>query len=228
MTTTPDEVPKRFLYIFLDEAGNFDFSSNGTQYFLLGCISKERPFNAYRELTELKYNLVEQKTDIEYFHASEDRQAVRDAVFNIICSHIHGVRYDSVIVEKRKTGPSLQAEEKFYPKMLGYLLRHVLAQHDLSLFQEAIVFTDRIPVAKKKKAIEKAVKETLATVLPTTAIYRIYHHDSKSNVDLQIVDYFNWAVFKKWERKDVRSYDLIKKASKSEFDIFRTGMTHYY
>jgi hypothetical protein len=59
----------RFLYIFLDEAGNLDFSSNGTKYFLLTSVTKERPFLAYKEMTELKYDLVEQGLDIEYFHA---------------------------------------------------------------------------------------------------------------------------------------------------------------
>ncbi len=35
---------------------------------------------------------------------------------------------------------------------------------------------------------------TLAGMLPKTARYRVLHHDSKSNMDLQIVDYCNWAV----------------------------------
>ena len=47
----------RFLYIFLDEAGNLDFSPTGTRFFLLGAVTKERPFHAYKELTELKYDL---------------------------------------------------------------------------------------------------------------------------------------------------------------------------
>jgi hypothetical protein len=46
----------RFLYVFLDEAGNFDFSPGGTKYFILSAVSKERPFQAYQEMTELKYN----------------------------------------------------------------------------------------------------------------------------------------------------------------------------
>ena len=47
----PEEPKERFLYIFLDEAGNLDFSPNGTKYFVLGGITKERPFRAYKELT---------------------------------------------------------------------------------------------------------------------------------------------------------------------------------
>ena len=76
---------------------------------------------------------------------------------------------------------SFQANEKFYPKMLGYLLRYILKQHQLSKYKEIIVFTDRIPIQRKKKAVEKAIKETLAKMLPESARYRIYHHDSKSN-----------------------------------------------
>ena len=73
---------ERFLYIFLDEAGNPDFSPNGSRFFALGSITKERPFNAYKELTELKYDLVEQGTALEYFHATENArtQPGQDAV----------------------------------------------------------------------------------------------------------------------------------------------------
>ncbi len=149
---------KRFLYIFLDEAGNLDFSINGTKYFLLTSIAKERPFLAYMEMTELKYDLVEQGLDIEYFHASEDSPFIRKKVFDIILDKLKGMRIDSLIVEKRKTGPALRVEECFYPRMLGYLLNHILKFYDLSLYSEVIVFTDRIPINKKRKAIEKAVK----------------------------------------------------------------------
>ena len=73
----------RFLYIFLDEAGNLDFSPTGTRFFLFGAITKERPFHAYKELTELKYDLTELGTELEYFHASENAQPVRNRVFDI-------------------------------------------------------------------------------------------------------------------------------------------------
>jgi hypothetical protein len=63
-------VSNQILYIFLDEAGNFDFSPGGTKYFTFTGVSKERPFLAYQELTELKYDIIEGGTNIEYFHAS--------------------------------------------------------------------------------------------------------------------------------------------------------------
>jgi len=71
----------RFLYIFLDEAGNLDFSSSGTKYFILGAVVKERPFLACRQLIDLKYDIIEHGADIDKFHASEDTQHVRNSVF---------------------------------------------------------------------------------------------------------------------------------------------------
>jgi len=220
--------PSSFLYIFLDEAGDFDFSPSGSKYFILSSVTRERPFGDYSEFINLKYRLVEQGMDIEYFHASEDRQAVRDQVFDIIKRNLGGMRIDAVVIEKRKTGPALCEEMRFYPRMLGYLLRYVLERHSLDQYGEVIVFTDRIPVKGKRNAVEKAIKTTLSSMLPKTARYRLLHHDSKSNFQLQIADYCNWAIYRKWSRNDLRSYDLIKPAVRSEFDIFRTGTTFYY
>lgn len=219
---------ERFLYIFLDEAGNLDFSANGTRFFLLGALTKERPFNAYKDLTELKYDLVELGTELEYFHASENAQPVRNRVFEVIRRNLTGVRIDALVVEKRKTGPALQAEEAFYPRMLGYLLKYVLQQHDLKVFKEVLVFTDAIPIRKKRGTIEKIIKTTLASQLPAGACYRLIHHESKSNLDLQIADYCTWALYRKWNSGDLRSHQLIQPAVASEFDIFRTGSTFYY
>jgi len=218
----------RFLYIFLDEAGNLDFSPTGTKYFLLGALTKERPFHAYKELTELKYDLAELGLDLEYFHAAEDNQATRNRVFDIVRGNLGGVRVDALVVEKCKTGPAMRAEEQFYPRMLGCLLDYILKQHDLSLYREVIVFTDTLPVQKRRTALEKAVKTTLAAVLPSTARYRLLHHASKSNLDLQIADYCTWAIYRKWNSGDARSYQHIQSAVTSEFDIFRTSTTRYY
>ena len=218
----------RFLYIFLDEAGNLDFSPTGTRFFMLGAVTKERPFNAYRELTELKYDLTELGTDLEYFHASENAQPIRNRVFDIIKRNLGGIRIDALVVEKRKPGPALQAKESFYPRMLGYLLKYILERQPLAAFKEVIVFTDRIPIHKKRAAIEKALKVTLANQLPKSARYRVLHHDSKSNFDLQIADYCTWAIYRKWNCGDERSFCHISPAVTSEFDIFQSGTTHYY
>ncbi len=210
----------RFLYIFLDEAGNLDFSPSGTRYFLLGAVTKERPFNAYKELTDLKYDLAERGLDLEYFHAAEDNQITRNRVFEVIHRHLGGIKIDALIAEKHKTVLGLRVEHHFYPRMLGLLLRRILCQYELDAYREVIVFTDSLPVQKHRASMEKAVKTTLATILPPSARYRLLHHASKSNIDLQIADYCTWAIYRKWNLGDQRSYQHIKAAVSSETEIF--------
>lgn len=179
-------------------------------------------------MLSLKHDLIEEGIDLEYFHASEDRQCVRDKVFKIACDNLSDGRIDSIIIEKCKTGPALQEMEKFYPRMINYLLKYVLEKRNLSGFAGVIVITDSIPIKKRRESVEKAIKQTISKLLPANTMYRIFHHASKSCIDLQIADYCNWAIFRKWERKDLRSYDLIKNWVRSEFEIFRSGDRYYY
>jgi len=215
---------KKIVYIFLDEGGNLDFSRKGTKYFTLTCLAKVRPFSGYKELTELKYNLMEQGKNIEYFHASEDRQDVRDQVFGVIEKYRNKIRVDSLIVEKQKIETALQDSDKFFPKMLGFLIPHTIKAliSKNSDIDQILIFTDTFPVKSRKRAMEKAIKKILAAELSGVP-YRIYHHSSRSNSYLQMADYLNWAIFRKWERGDTRSYDLIQGAVKSEIEIFHSG-----
>jgi hypothetical protein len=106
----------RFLYVFLDEAGNLDFSKNGTRFFVLGALTVERPFRTYPHLLELKYDLVELGTNIEYFHAAEDTQAVRNRVFDVIKTHLSASRVDTLVVEKTKDGTRTSKGRSILPR----------------------------------------------------------------------------------------------------------------
>lgn len=171
---------------------------------------------------------MEQGLSIEYFHAANDRQHVRNTVFDVIRTHLKQLRIDSIIVEKSKTQPSLRGEDKFYPKMIGYLLRYVFARIPASTADEIIVMTDRIPLNSKRRAVEKAVKQTLQDMVPPHICYRLLHHDSKSSTGLQVADYCNWAIYRWWDREDNRSRSVIDSAIKSEFDIFKSGQQAWY
>lgn len=141
---------------------------------------------------------------------------------------IDAIQVDALIIEKAKTGPALRGEKKFYPKMLGYLLRYILERISFAQIDEVLVITDTLPVQKKRSAVEKAIKMTLAAMLPAGCKYRIMHHASKSTIGLQVADYCNWAIWKKWEGGDDYFYRKIEKAVRSEFDIFSSGRTLYY
>jgi len=218
-----EPIESQSLYIFLDEGGNLDFSaSSGTKYFTLTTITICRPFSLDADLLALKYDLLEEGLDIESFHASEDKQAVRNRVFSLVAKSLEQFRIDSMIVEKQKAPPRLREQEKFYPAMLGRLLKYVFTEAQGASYKQVIVKTDRLPLNKKRNAIEKAIKTTLSDMLPRDSSYRVLHHESRSSISLQVADYCNWAIYRKWESGDLRSYEIIKAGIKSEVDTFET------
>ncbi|MBU2887705.1 DUF3800 domain-containing protein [Gilvimarinus agarilyticus] len=221
-----EAVDKEYLYVFLDEGGNFDFSPTGTQYFMLTSLAMRRPFRIREPWDDYRHELLEFGRNVEYFHCAEDNQYLRDRLFRILNQHQQDLRIDSLIVEKAKTGLALRADERFYPEMLGYLLRHVFDK--LNGYDEIIVITDTVPHQKKRKAIEKGIKHALKTMLPTGMKYRVLHQASRSHYGLQAADYCNWAIYRKWTTGETAYYDLIKPAIHSEFDIFKAGTKWYY
>ncbi len=219
---------KRTVYMFLDEGGNFDFTPNGTRFFLLTCVTMERPFLINMPLGAYLYECIEYGLPQEYFHCAEDNSYVRKRVFRIIGDHIHMLHVDSLIVEKCKVAPTFQDPKHFYAKMLGYLLRYVMKGQDPNSLYEVIVITDILPINRQRRAVEKSVKQTLAEMLPINTQYRLLHHASRAHFGLQVVDYCNWAILRKWERGGHEHYDTIKFAIKSEYDIFKNSSKKYY
>jgi len=216
-------------YLFLDEGGDLGFSTNGSRYFTLTCLATFNPMAAHLALHRYRYECLasERGLELEYFHCADDNRHIRRKVFEFIAAEQDSFRYDALVVEKRKAHPKVQAEERFYPEMLGHLLRHVITgtSKDASHY---VVVTDQLPLKSKKRAIEKGIRTRLPNFLPADVTYRLFHHSSRAHTGLQIADYVNWALFRKWERGETEFFDLIKPRLMSEFDIFRSGTIYHY
>lgn len=216
------------LYLFLDEGGNFDFSPTGTRHYTFTSVAMQRDFAIYQDLDHYKYDVIEFGKELCHFHCAEDNAHIKQRVFGIIQTHQTSFRIDNVVVRKCKTGTSLQEPSNFYSRMVGYLIKYVIGRYDLSTIDEVIVITDALPIKKQREAFQKAIKVTLAAMLPQGITYRVLHHPSSAHYGLQIADYCNWAIFKKWETGHRVHYDTVAPAIRSEFDIFRSNKTIRY
>ncbi len=213
------------IYLFVDESGDLNFSPSGSDYYCFGALSIEDPGSLIQAVASLRYELLEEGLELSRFHASEDRQMVRDRVFGTICS-IGGFDFDSVVVEKRKAHPVFHEAARFYPKFCNYLLRYVLPRwRDRP--ERLVVFTDRLPLKRDRKAAEKTIKTAIRSQLGNRE-FTLLHSASAAEPCLQVADYCLWAVHRKWERRDFRSYELIRQFVRSEFDIFRSGRRRFY
>lgn len=207
------------VYVFLDESGNLDFSTRGTRYFVLASVSMKRPFQVNDALDGYKYDCIEYGLEHEGFHCANDNAHVRSRVFDIIGDRLEGVEIHSLVVEKSRIASDARAEARFYPEMLGTLLRAVLETPLHAAAREIVVITDTLPLKRRRRAIEKAVKVTLERMLPNSPRHRILHHDSRSHYGLQVADYCCWAIFRKHERGDRSYYGHIRSAMHSEWEM---------
>jgi hypothetical protein len=200
----------KVLYIFLDEGGNFDFSISGTKFLTFSALSKITPLDEVPELSLLKYSLWRDGHELERFHATEDLQFIRDSVFQILCKNLSNYRLDTVVIEKRKTNPMLQSDMvRFYRTMFKILMDYIDNGY-AGAFDQIIVVTDTLPTGSKNANLTKALKLELSVWAKNKKKpYKIFHFSSASDVNLQMVDYLNWAVYVKWEISKLQIDPLV-------------------
>jgi hypothetical protein len=110
-------------FIFADEAGDFTFArgSNISRYFIV-CTVIMDSCEIGAELLKLRRELAWNRTPLrDYFHASADKQEVRDAVYKLIREHNFTIQAE--IMEKSKAQPQVRVtHERFYKYGWLYLL----------------------------------------------------------------------------------------------------------
>ena len=213
--TPSNDTLRDVTYLYFDEAGNFDFSTSGTSVFVMTCVVTKRPFTAHNALLEVKYDVMESGLNLEYFHATEDRQAVRDQVFSAIGASLDDFAAYSVILQRDCAAPSLRQPHVLYRRMFEWLVERACPRVG-SPYGHVVAITDQIPVQRNRRAFEKGLKPYLKQHLPAGSTYDLFHHQSKADLNLQIADYICWAIYRKWNTGDERSFELIRGCVRSE------------
>jgi len=136
------------VYLFFDESGNLDFGPSGSRYFCVGTLATRDPAALDRALAALRYELLAEGTELEAFHATDDRQAVRDRVFAALTA-AGGFEVDALVVEKARVPEALRDEARFYPECAERLLAPVFARYR-DPAERVVVVTDRLPLRARQ------------------------------------------------------------------------------
>jgi Protein of unknown function (DUF3800) len=224
-TSNHPYMPNKF--IFADEAGCFTFTreANVSRYFILCTVTMD-DCAIGADLLRLRRRLAWEGAELgDYFHATEDKQAVRDRVFGMIGRREFSIQ--ATIMEKSKAQAQVKVTKPlFYQYGFYYHFKHSI--HKLLKFDsETLVTAASLGTRKERAAFENAVSSVLAqTHRPRRwkADFMPCHADPC----LQVADYCAWAIQRRWERGDSRSYDLIRNKITYEYDLWSHGNTHYY
>ncbi|HEX5275090.1 MAG TPA: DUF3800 domain-containing protein [Candidatus Rubrimentiphilum sp.] len=218
-------------YIFIDESGTFDFRPDRSAFFVLTAVLTGDPIQGCGELLSLRHELlsnadymqgVKKHRELSHFHCTEDPQAVRDRVFAVI----RELSFDaySVVVHKNRTNPALRHPHEFYAKVFKSLINTTVARSKLA--QPCEIFASAFGLRGSKEAFLDGLE--IAFQQHPELEHRIHFHQTASHHMLQVSDYVSWAIFRKWEQKDTRSFDLLRDKIRVDFPIFRHGDQEYY
>ena len=202
-------------YLYVDESGNFDFSrkQGASRYFILASVLMDNHGIAY-DLMELRRELAWGGVNLpREFHATEDEQAVRDRVFNVLSRY--RIRVDATILEKPKTEPKLRtSEERFYKYAWYYHMQYV-APTVASRDDELLVIGASIGTKRQLGVFQEAIKDVMNQTSPTSAI-RTAMWPASVDPCLQVADYCSWAIQRKWELETWPETPILPKRSFSQ------------
>lgn len=220
---SPEHSPTR-RYVFLDEAGNVDFSSKpgASRYFIVTSVTLD-DCAIGDDLTALRRELMWEDTALgDHFHATEDRQQIRDLVFGVI-GH-HAMRIDATVIEKSTVAAHLARDTpRLYKTAIFQHLRHLLPELAAD-GSTLMVICAALGNRHEQAAHAEGIRDVIRQVLPLASA-RHAMTPTVADPCLQVADYCCWAIQRKWERADERSYALIKSQIASEYRLFTAGQT---
>jgi len=155
------------------------------------------------------------------FHASEDPQPVRDMVFDLITNNIGQIQVRAVVIDKDDVDAKHRTEEWLHENLYFYLYRSILDRSHWTRAGSGVqLLIDLTDDKRMREATIKGVRsaEALAAAPFKSAVHHVssFHHPF-----LQLADYFCWAIYRKYEKKDLRSYKLIKEAVRDEWRLYK-------
>lgn len=214
-------------YIFADEAGDFTFNrdQNVSKYFIL-CTVHMHDCSVAGDLIALRHKLSRDGAELgDYFHATTDKQNVRDSVYETILKREFSIQ--ATIMEKSKAQPHVkESKPKFYQYGWYYHFKHGVTK-SLDGDHEALVTAASIGTKKERTAFEHAVNDVMRQTM-SCKTWATDFTPCASHPCLQVADYCAWAIQRKIERNDDRSYNLIKDRITYQYDLWQHGTTYYY
>lgn len=203
------------LHVYLDESGNLDFSERGTNYFLLSAVITTNPLVSSSVLQSLKYKLLESVNNVEFFHASPDKQATRNEVFLAI-NALNNISISYLHADKRTVSKNLHKAEAFYALIGKTLVTYIFRGLAKSGFDQIIVIFDKTLTHKQERGFLGITKPALKA---TGISYKIYFHRTIADFNAQIADYTAWAKYVSLERNELRPLSSLSSIPIESFEL---------
>jgi hypothetical protein len=208
-------------YVFADEAGNFDFSGarGASRYFILTSITVA-DCSVGDQLLALRRNLGWRGLLLDRPpHAVYDPPHTRSEILAVIAAQpADRLRIDATILDKAHTPPHLRSDTALYSEAwrlhFQYLARKVLHRR-----HRLFVASASLGTKKKRRIFHQNLTDVIRKHSPTST-HVVAFWPAESDPCIQIADYANWAVQRRWEQGDPSAHRQIAHLIRSEYDAW--------
>jgi hypothetical protein len=149
------------IFLFADEAGDFTFKRGpNISKFYVVCTVSMTSCEIGTELLELRRRLAWARAPLgDFFHASTDKQEVRNAVFEVLARHDFAVQ--ATIMEKSKAQPKIRpTEQRFYQYGWHYHFQYSAGRY-IAPDSTLMITVASIGTKKKRIDFEDAVRDVV-------------------------------------------------------------------
>ncbi len=231
---------EKTVWFFVDESGDTAFYGKGgrvivgdegcSRIFLLGFAKTENPQPIRDKLSEIRNHVAADpylqavpslKKSLLAFHAKDDCPEVRMLVFKALVE----LDFSIQVIVARKIEPMFRtryqgSQSRFYDDLITRLFQNQL--HKAS--RNVIVFSRRGKKARQhalRSAIEQGV-EAFRKKWGTEVHTKVEVYTSRPSEEpmLQVIDYATWAVYRAFDRGEMRYFDFLRDKYALIWDIF--------
>ena len=123
---------------------------------------------------------------------------------------------NAIVVDKRELTMDMRRAETLHPAAFTRLMDTAMTGEEVrATAARVIVVTDTLPVRRERSLVTKAVKRELHERAKGAFEHWVFHHASRSDMNLQVADYLSWCVYRRAARADVRSFSRIEACVRS-------------
>jgi hypothetical protein len=198
------------LFIFVDESGNFDFSESGTRHLVMTAVLCFAPAIVALKMLELKYRLYKDGFGVSSFHATADKQTIRNMVFARIAD-LDVIEAHTMWLDKRKMITPNPSPNEVFTSFGKFLINVVSSEGILNQMDNCVIVFDKTLLHREEIAFRAATKQYFSRLKVPVHIY--FHNVNREPIS-QVADYIAWAQYVLLERNEQRPLDSLPRRLK--------------
>jgi hypothetical protein len=194
-------------YIFLDESGELGFKSTSSKYFVITLLSCDEGevYQLRKIIKKIRQKIIKKK--IKRYPEIKGNNST-DKIREDVLKRFLGTNSEIfvIILEKSKVYEYLKSKKD---KLYNYISNLIINECSLDSSYISLVVDKSKTNRSLREDFDNYIRKNI-TQKNNNCHLKIKHENSQKEGCLQVLDFVSWAIFRNYEFKDSRFFDIIK------------------